>query len=64
MDIVAAAEQGAEESDLLGRRFGDSVSVAGSLRAIARARVIERREFGLKASDFILRHRPVVVEGA
>jgi hypothetical protein len=35
MDIVAAAEQGAEESDLLGRRFGDSVSVAGSLRAIA-----------------------------
>ena len=62
IDVVAAAEQGAEERDLLGRRFGYGVSGAGSFGPIARAQVIERRELGLEASEFIARRLSLTVE--
>jgi hypothetical protein len=64
IDVVAAAEQGAEEGDLLGRRFRRGAPRSDAVGPTVRTQIVQRRELALEATEFVVRHLPLAVEGA
>jgi len=63
IDIVAAAEQGTEKSDLFSRRFRCGAVRTDSLGPVARAQDIQCGEVGLEATEFVTRQCAFPIEG-